>query len=84
MLNIAELVGDKAGPADGEAATGEDFIIAVIVGMPENPIIDVRMALDELFHIDQKSIVQATAGITVVGWIEGGAVMGDDHFMLRG
>ena len=82
MLDIAELVGDKASPADGEAAIGEDLIAAVIVGMSENPIIDVRMGLDEVFHVNQESIVQTAAGISIVGRVEGGAVMGDDHLML--
>lgn len=59
MMDIAELIGDKAGPSDGEAALGEDLIVAVVVGMTKNPIVDVRMALDEIFHIDQESIVQA-------------------------
>ena len=57
-LDIAELVGDKEGPANDEAAIGEELIAAVVVGMAENPIVDVRMGLNELFHIDLENYLE--------------------------
>ena len=81
IADISQLVSEQACLPDGQPLPGNG-VIPVIVGMAEDPVVDIRMADNEIVHIDKEPAAQAAAGIAVEGRVERGAMVGDDNLML--
>ena len=69
--------------ADNGFISGQCGRIAVVMGVTEDPVLDVFVNLDELLHVNHEPAIQAAADMPVEDIPRRGAVMRDNDFVSR-